>query len=213
MRFLTIIFLCLFTSGLCAQSDWELVKEKKDLKVYVRKLAGSAFKEVKIDGRISCSLSEIVHALEDVESQSEWVESTIEARILETHGTGAFRFYLATDMPYPVKDRDVILNYNRTQNPDTKNVTIKFNSVSDDLSASKDYVRIPELHSSYVLSPSPDGNISIQYLLKVDVGGKMPKWVVNLAITQGPIDTMEALFSAIQSGKYKGGSVAGLSSH
>jgi len=205
-----ICLIALFATEVGAQADWEVVKNKQDLKVFVRKQEGSAFKEVKIEANISCSLSELVQALEDVESQSDWVESTKEARILEKSGSGSFVFYQGTDMPYPVKDRDVVMQYTRSQDPNSKVVSIDFVSVADKLPINKSYVRIPELHSSYSLTPSPNGNIAIEYLLKIDVGGKLPKWVVNMAITKGPIDTMEALFSAIKAGKYRGATIDGV---
>ena len=37
----------------------------------------------KILGRIHCSMSELVLAIEDVEAQKEWVMRTIDARIIE----------------------------------------------------------------------------------------------------------------------------------
>lgn len=204
--------LLLFTLSLAyAQASWELVEQKDDITVYVRKQEGSAFKEVKIDGKISCSLAEIVRALEDVESQSEWVESTKEVRIIKRSGPGSFDFYQGIDMPYPVKDRDVAIRYKRTQDPNSKAVAIDFKSIAGALPANEAYVRIPESHSTYTLTPDNNGEIAVQYFLKIDVGGKMPKWVVNMAITKGPIDTMEALFSAIKAGNYKGAVVDGIS--
>jgi len=209
---LLITFLLVFTISLMsAQAGWELVKQKDDITVYVRKQAGSATKEVKIDGKITCTLSEIVKALEDVESQSEWVESTKEVRILKNNGPGSFDFYQGIDMPYPVSDRDVAIRYKRTQDPSSKVVSIDFKSIDGVVPTNDDYVRIAESHSTYTLTPTNNGTIAVQYFLKIDVGGKMPKWVVNMAITKGPIDTMEALFAAIKNGNYSSAVVEGIS--
>lgn len=210
MKQLISIIFVLLSFSLFSQEGWELVKEKEDMTVYIRQLEGSDFKEVKIDGKIACTLSEIVKAIEDVEAQSDWVESTIEAKILERKSSGTFVFYQGTDMPYPVKDRDVVMQYTRNQDPQSKEVQIDFTNVEGYKEKNSKYVRIPELHSSYKFVPEADGVISVNYKLKIDVGGKMPKWVVNMAITKGPIDTMEALFDAIRKGKYTDAVVDGV---
>ncbi len=210
MKQLISISFFLFSLSLSGQDGWEMVKQKEDMTVYIRQPEGSAFKEVKIDGQIKCTLSEIVKAIEDVEAQSDWVESTIEAKILERKSSGTFVFYQGTDMPYPVKDRDVVMQYTRTQDPQSKEVQIDFVNVEGYKEKSSKYVRIPELHSSYKFIPEEDGNISVNYKLKIDVGGTMPKWVVNMAITKGPIDTMEALFEAIRKGKYTDAVIEGV---
>jgi len=210
MKYVVIAFLMLSIGSATAQASWELVDRKEDITVYVRKQEGSAIKEVKIEGKINCDLSELVKALEDVEGQTAWVESTIETKILNKRDAGHFVFYQSTDMPYPVKDRDVVLQYNRTQNPSTKTVSIEFQNVDGQVDLDDDFVRIPSIYSSYTLKPDPAGHISLDYFLKIDVGGKMPKWVVNMAITKGPIDTIQSLFDLIRSGHYKGVSVDGV---
>ena len=210
MKYLIISILILIGSGLYAQANWELVDQEEDITVYVRKQEGSQIKEVKIEGQIKCELSELVKALEDVEGQTAWVESTIKATILDKQDAAHFIFYQSTDMPYPVKDRDVVLRYSRQQDPNTKTVTIEFRNVEGQKDIHDDYVRIPDIYSGYTLKPDGAGHVSLDYILKIDPGGKMPKWVINMAITKGPIDTIRSLFDRIKSGHYKGVIVEGV---
>ena len=210
MKYVIATFLMLIGSGLIAQANWELVEKEEDMTVYVRKQEGSKVKEVKVEGRIKCELSELVKALEDVEGQTAWVESTIEATILDQQDAAHFIFYQSTDMPYPVKDRDVVLQYSRQQDPNTKAVSIEFRNIEGQKDISEDFVRIPDIYSGYTLKPDGAGHVSLDYILKIDPGGKMPKWVINMAITKGPIDTIRSLFDRIMSGHYKGVVVDGV---
>lgn len=210
MKYVIAAFLIVLGSSLMAQADWELVEQEEDMTVYVRMHEGSKVKEVKVEGRIKCELSELVKALEDVEGQTAWVESTIEASILNKQDAANFIFYQSTDMPYPVKDRDVVLQYSREQDPNTKTVTIEFKNIEGQKDIHEDFVRIPDIYSGYTLKPDGAGHVSLNYILKIDPGGKMPKWVINMAITKGPIDTIRSLFDRIKSGHYKGVIVEGV---
>lgn len=208
--FTSLCLICLLSTSY-AQASWEMVEESDDISVYVKKAEGTGLKDVKIKGRIKCSMAEIVKALEDIETQKEWVKSTIDARYVEKDRADHFFFYISTDMPYPVKDRDVVIEYNRLQDSITKIVSIDYKGVPTKLPDTDGFVRIPQFQASYTLKPDTNGIINLEYLLKVDVGGSMPKWIVNLAITKGPIDTIESLFELIKSGHYKGVTVKGVS--
>ena len=213
MRKTTIVFSLLFVffgMDVTAQAAWELAKEKGDLQVYTRKQEGTDYKEVKVLTVVHSSINELVAAMEDVESQPDWAEGTKEARVIEQLGTGSFLIYQISDMPYPVQDRDVVMKYTRTQDPSTKVVTIEFVNVSDKKPVDENYVRIPSLHSKYILSPAADNKIDLQYQLNINMGGKLPKWVINMGITKGTVDSLEGLIDLVESGEYKGTTVEGL---
>ncbi len=205
--------LCLFlimTFSLTAQ-EWEIVKETSEMKVYVREASDSKLKEVKIVSSITSTMSELVMALEDVESHKDWVRSTIDSKYLEKTDAANFYYYISTDMPYPVKDRDVVIKYNRSQDTTTKVVTNSYEGVDGKMEEEKKFVRIPFFEAGYTLVPKSSGLIELEYLFKVDVGGTMPQWIVNMALTKGPVDTIESLFELIRSGHYKGVTVEGIS--
>lgn len=209
MRIL-IILLAISTSFSLHSQDWEMVKETSEMEVYVRNAGDSKLKEVKIKSSISCPMSELVMALEDVESHKDWVKSTIDSRYVEKTDAANFYYYISTDMPYPVKDRDVVIKYNRSQDANTKVVTNSYEGVADKMEVQKKFIRIPFFEAGYTLVPSEGGKIDLEYLFKVDVGGTMPKWIVNMALTKGPVDTIESLFELIRSGHYKGVTVEGI---
>ena len=50
----------------------------------------------------------------------------------------------------------------------------------------------------------------MEYYMKVNPGGLLPAWLVNLAVTKGPMDTMESLFELVESGYYENAIVHGL---
>ena len=161
-------------------------------------------KEVKILGRVKSTLSEVVLALEDVEAQKEWVLRTIDARTLDFTSESDFIYYISTDMPFPIKDRDLIVHYTRTQDIKTKIVETKSRALPSFLPLIDDYVRIPLFDSSYTLIPEEGGWVRIEYVMKIDPGGALPLWLVNMAVTRGPVSSIEALYELLDSGRYEG---------
>lgn len=212
MKRFTFIFILL--SVLCfelkSQSKWDVVKQTEDIVVYTRKSANSKYKEVKINMKISCSMNELVAALEDVDAHKDWVPYTIESKMLEKDSESEFYYYVSSDFPFPAKDRDVVIYYERQQDPNTKIVTTHSKAAPEVLPESDDFVRVPVFSSTYILTPKEDGIIYIDYVLTVSPGGKLPAWIINLGVTKGPIKTMESLIDLIASGKYSNYDITGV---
>ncbi|NNE25238.1 MAG: hypothetical protein HKN09_00215 [Saprospiraceae bacterium] len=189
---------------------WKLVKSKENLEVYVRKLDHETFKEVKVVGIVNCKISELVASIEDVPTHHTWVTRTMESKILEKFDDGHFIYYLSMDMPFPVKDRELVIEYQRAVHPQRNKVSTTSNEYQYNYPVSEDFVRIPDYFSNYVLTDLGSGQVKLEYYMKVNPGGLLPAWLVNLAVTKGPMDTMEALFDLVESGYYKDAKVRGL---
>lgn len=211
MRFY-IVFICslIISDSYSQNQQWKLVSNKDSLKIYSRKAIESNIKEVKVKAKITCELHEIVAALEDIPGQKEWLMRTKDAYFLERNSSHEFSYYISTDMPFPVKDRDIVVGYSREYDQEKNQIKMIFQDVVGLQSEKRSLVRIPEMQAYYTLTSLDDGSIDIEYYLYVDVGGALPTWVVNLAITKGPEATMTSLFRIIHSEKYKEAYVADL---
>jgi len=204
---LLFITICFFYP---MSDEWTLVKDRSEIRVYVRKLKTDGIKEVKIVGKIKCSLSEFVSSLEDVKSHTKWVSRTIDSRILEMENPKEIIYYLSTDMPFPIQDRDIVILYKRHQDPSTGIVYTESTCKAEFIPLIKNFIRIPDFYSTYTISPLEDGFLNIEYFMKIDPGGLLPVWLINLAVTTGPIETMESLFDLIHSGAYSFSQIEGI---
>ena len=117
--------------------SWKLVKSKEDIDVFVRKLDNETFKEVKIIGIVDCQLSELVASIEDVPKHPTWVTRSMESKILQKFDDGHFIYYLTMDMPFPVKDRELVIEYQRSIHPDARNVSTISNEFQSDYPVKK----------------------------------------------------------------------------
>ncbi len=209
-RVLTLIICIVFAGQLFSQDDWKLVKEKESIEVFTRMASNSKYKEVKILANFRTTMNELVAALEDVNTHKDWVPYTIDSYMVEQLNPLKFYYYVSSDFPFPAKDRDVVILYEREQNPETGVVVTHSSAAPNYMETFRKFVRVPIFDSIYELTPKDDGTIDVNYELKVSPGGSIPAWIINLGVTKGPIMTMESLAAILDSGKYRNADVVGI---
>lgn len=207
-----IVFIALFigVALVLPAQEWKKVKDKDNIIVHTRKIPGQAIKDLKINTTFNTTMRELVAALEDFSTDQSWVKNTIFSNKLEEVSPAHFYFHTATDMPFPVKDRDAAMLYTRVQDEDSNVVRIDYKGMPEKVAVDSDYVRVPALTAYYILTPISSEEIGVEYFLRADPGGSIPNWVINMAISVGPTDTMEALREVLASGRYAETAVPGL---
>ena len=77
-----------------------------------------------------------------------------------------------------------------SQNKKTKVVYSISTPLSNVIPKKQGMVRIENMYGKWTLTPKKDGDVLIEYYLKLDVGGNVPDWIVNLFIENGPYQSM-----------------------
>jgi ribosome-associated toxin RatA of RatAB toxin-antitoxin module len=202
---LFFFILCLVQSlpGFSQGSGWELKKNENGISVYTRGAEDSDFKELKSVVVLKTSLSSIVALLNDFESYPQWVfrcgKSSTLKRISETE----VMHYQTVTAPWPVDNRDFVVDVKLTQDQVTKVVVIKSESKPDYIPEAKDHVRIKKFRASWTLTPLKDGSVEVTYQLLVDPSGYVPAWIINLAVVDGPYETSLHLKDWVKKDKYQ----------
>jgi len=196
----------------CAFSNdgWELVKSENNIQVYTKKSQSSDFDIVKVETKVEAKLSQVVAVLDDLDAQKKWVYGTKGLNLIERKSDTECEYHYYMKMPFPVKDRDVIINYSRVQDADTKVVTTVSKSIRKEDLISDDYKRIRSFQSTYTLTPNDDGTIGIVYILEADPGSNLPSWLINMFTTSGPYKSMDGLIKMINKSEYKNAIVPSL---
>lgn len=207
MRLWKILLLLALTPHLINAQDispkWKLRKQKKDLQVYVKESTDSPFKELRLKFTVNASMSSIVRLLQDVEAIPDWVYKCPEAYTVERVNEQEEIYYNLVDFPWPMDDRDIVIRNVLTQDSITK--VVRSESVSEDyhLPEKEGIIRIKKLNLWWVFTPKPSGEVEVEYYLKSDPGGMIPAWIVNLAVDQGPIQTIKRFKKILEEPKYK----------
>ena len=199
--FIIIIFNCSFVFGQ-KETDWKLVKSSNGIKAYTQNQTGSKIKRVKVEALVQATLSQLISLLKDADNHKEWVYFNKSARMIEVESEYQWKYYGYSDSPWPVSDRDFITEVVLSQDSIDYSVTLISCAIPTFLPVTKDCVRIPYINSKWYLNPVGNGSVYIVFELAADIGGKIPAWLFNLAITKGPLSTMEGLIEQIET-KYK----------
>ncbi len=184
-----------------AQLNWKLVKDNEHIKAYVCKLPDSPLKVVKVETTLDASLSQLISIIRDADHHSDWVFLNDKSFILEDSDDRHWKYYGSNDLPWPITDRDFITQAHLEQDSRGE-VKIESVSLPDFIPEKEDCVRIRDLHSCWTLTPLQNGYVHITFELQIDIGGKIPAWLINMAIARGPYNSMKALRNIVDEERF-----------
>jgi nitrogen regulatory protein PII-like uncharacterized protein len=198
-KIISILLLATFT--VFAQKDWELAKEKDGIEVYLRNYKGSKFKELKAVGKINADINTIVAIFKDTENAKVWMADINESKSLEKMNDGSEYKYFLIGIPFPLKNRDMILHERMSQDKKDKTLKITFTSLPDLKPEANGVVRIVDIEGVWMFTPIAKNQLEITYQLYSDPEG-VPAWIVNMLMVDGPLKTIKNLKEQVKKEKY-----------
>lgn len=191
MKVLTLVII-LFTGlslkNTVNENAWHFVKETNGVKVFYRETAGSPIREVKITTTFDADMNSVLSVLGDVKNYPKWVYGATESRILKRISPIEMNYYNKLDFPWPLDDRDIVIHTKIQQ----KNGLVY--SVSEAapqaLPVNAGLVRMTHFNSRWTFK-TDDKQVQAEYQFSSDPGGNIPTWMVNMALDQGPLKTIQ----------------------
>lgn len=186
-------------------SDWQEVRYDKDedIRVYTRKVKGSDFKAFRAVTRVNSTLTGLVALLEDADVAKDWVFKCRRMELIESVSPTQSYYYMITDMPWPVKNRDSVSLATVTQNADTGQVRVNITAANDIKKSKKGYVRIHEMTGYWLFTSLEAGLVEVIYEAHADPGGGLPSWLVNSFVVDAPLNTLRGLREKIGNEAYQ----------
>ena len=163
--FLLVVFV-LFGGLIHAQEEWTLKTDRDGIRVYSRTNAKSKFNELKVSCRMDSKLSGLAAVLLDVNEYKAWVYNTSESVLLNKISETELYFYEQIHSPWGTSNRDLAVHLIMKQDPQSKALTIKVNSVPDYIPEKKSFVRVPLSNENWTVTSVGPAMIQIDYFLK-----------------------------------------------
>lgn len=187
-----LFFLLFFLSFNSVSAEkWIHITKKNGIDIYAKELKSSPIKSLKAEGLVKGKIENIVSILRDVEGATDWVPNLKERSYIENISDTEVILYDISEMPWPVKDRDLVVRHRLSISKDKKNLTLSFNSI-DRPGKKSDLVRATIF--SGLIEFYPRGEFTYMRLtILVDPMGKIPKWVVNLLQVSMPYEFLMSL--------------------
>ncbi|KAM9820151.1 stAR-related lipid transfer protein 7, mitochondrial [Neosynchiropus ocellatus] len=183
-------------------SDWEVVIEKKDFKVWKRPIANSHLYEYRVLGSYNdVTPRQFFNVQLDTEYRKKWDSLVIKLDVVDRDvNTGSEVVHWATHFPYPMYSRDYV--YVRRYDVDIDNnlmILVSRAVQHPRVPESQDFVRVHSYQSKMVIRPhkSFDEN-GFDYLLTYsdDPQTVFPRYCVSWMVSSGMPDFLEKLHTA-----------------
>lgn len=184
-------------------AGWQLRQEdpQTGTRVWIRERP-EGLPEFRAATTIPARLSSLAAVLLDPTRTQDWVFRAREAVLLSSDGPTRGVTLVVTAMPLPLSDRESIVEWEMTQDPQSLAVTMAGRSVPDRLPPHPDRVRMPNFESRWQLSPRPDGRVDVLFEGFADPGGNLAlpllRHVVAAAVWEAPWNTVRALREIVQ---------------
>jgi ribosome-associated toxin RatA of RatAB toxin-antitoxin module len=188
---LSITFLVLLTSFSSDDlSKWKLEKNKHNIRVYSYVPEGESIKQIKVYSTVKATVSSALSVIRDVPHYINWIYSCDEATVLKRLSTNEMIYYSISDAPWPIENRDLVMYNKIYQDKKTKTLYSVSFPVLNKIPIKKGLVRVTKIEGQWKFTPKKNGILFIEYSIKIDPGGNLPSWVINLFIEKGPYQTI-----------------------
>jgi len=198
--FLTLTFIARMA---IAQGDWTFKTESSGIKVYVDNKSSMKVKPIKVESSINATPGQIAAVLLDIKNYPDWVYKIKSTSLIkQTSATDLF-YYAEVNMPWPAHNRDFAAHITATQNPETKVITVNAPSVADLVPDKEGLTRIKKSNGKWILAPDGNNKTRVTYYFTLEPDGGAPAWIINLFISDGPMQSFKNLKDQVQKPAYK----------
>jgi hypothetical protein len=185
------IALLLSLSQAMAQGKWELRKNENGIEIYTRTAAKGSVKELRVLCELDATKAQLIRTLQDIAGYNNWVYSNKKSTVLKVVNPDNIIYYTQSHLPWPIKDRDLVVELSILPNNDILNIQAK--SLPDYLPQESRYIRVPYSLAQWKVTQAANNKLKVDYTFSVDPGGSIPSWLVNATLTVGPYNSFVKL--------------------
>lgn len=194
MRRVTVALLaCLLASAAAATEGWTVYSTKGGVESSYKAIEGSKLLGAKGVAEVDVPIGRILGVFLDGTKSTEWVDmmAQYDERVLRPDVRVEYQLY---DMPWPIWDREFVLERTDTFDATKKMVRITYKSVAHaDFPEHPERVRGEDYGSFWEFTALPGGRTRIVIEVFIDPKGGLPAWLVNSIQRGWPRATVDAL--------------------
>jgi len=172
-------------------APWEQLGTSNGIKLARKLMPNSELFAVRGETILPSTPERVASVICDHTRWVEWTRSMIGAQLLEQSAPQNRVVYQSFDLPFPVRDRDVVYSFEWRRNGDT--IEIEGRNATPVQSPKTIGVRMNLVNGRWFLKATPEGHTHLILEILMDPRGSLPTWFVNLVQKNYPVDTLTAL--------------------
>ena len=159
----------------------------------------AAIPTYKAEGTVPVALFDLMAVVADLPRRTEWIADLAEVRVLEGDVMSRVVLYERYDMPWPLRDRDSVVESTIHIDRAAGVVTVDYRGVSSPVVPVPDgTVRIPVVQGQMRFAWQGAQTTEARYEATLDVGGRIPEWLVKVAIRDVPAYTLKQAVEQVE---------------
>ena len=181
---LCLCMLCFFAGF--AQGKWEQKIDDNGIQVFTQKPLTGNLKELRVVCELASSKAQLIKTLQDINNYHNWIYSTKSTELLKITGPQQLIYYSVCSLPWPLKNRDLIIELTILSGTENNTFEIQAKSLPDYLPRKPELIRVPYSSALWKVIVVNDHLLKVDYTFSVDPGGSIPVWLVNSTLATGP---------------------------
>lgn len=196
-NFVITFFVLTLTGFTYSNSErWELAKEKDGVTVFTRNIQNEQLKEFKAVAEVKTNLHTLFTKIKDFKGYPNWVNDCEESYLVEKVSNQNLIYYIKFNTPWPVSDRDAVINFNIIEQTADR-IEIQLTNLPERVEEKNKVVRMPKFNASWVLEKIGENKVKVTHIGFGDPGGSIPTWLANASVVDGPIATIANLINIV----------------
>jgi hypothetical protein len=197
--------LALPASVLGAGANWELVEDDEGIKVWGLDIPDRDLPGFRGITMVNATIDELLVELLDFKGHREWMWNTTQSYMVKQISETRAVIYNMINAPWPVKDRDMVMDSDYRFTPDHKALTIRFNETNlVKVPLPNRVIRVPRINGFYRFWSESPTRTNVLYQVEVDIGGNVPNFSAKRYARKLPYETLKALRIRVEARHRKG---------
>jgi len=207
MKKKTIFNICLMLlSLLITQStsaeQTRLKINKQNIKVWTYQTSRNSAASYKAETVFNVPLEQAVALIMDVERAQQWVPYMGKISILNRDDqAGGFLLHVVMDLPFPLKDRDLIIQSKITRERNGT-VNIRNRGMADSRFSQPDYIRLQDYQGDWTFQRLGANKVKVTTMGYVNPEGSLPISFMNMFVEQQPYQMLKIMRSELERPMY-----------
>ncbi len=195
--FISIICTLIFSNSLSGQ-DWKFIKERDGIKIYTRNDENNPVKSYRGEVDLKTTMDKLRLVIGNIKSFDWWDESISQIKVLDYKEEHYIKYYLVYHVQWPFEDRDLCVQSVITNDSVTGVRKVMATPLLDVVPEEHGKVRIKNYWQSWTMTPEADGMIHLTLEGSVDPGGNIPAWLVNMVISDTPLNIIKKVRAKVE---------------
>lgn len=175
-----VFFHSAYANDLIEPANWQLVKNKQDITVYTKAVAGSDILKVKTQIIINAEIKQIRAILDDAPHRKNWIPYLKSSSIAYSFSNTEKLEHSYFSAPWPASDRDFVYRLRLIHQDESKLIYHMKSEENFLLPVQDDMIRAELIESSYTLTALNEQKTQVELVFHADPKGWLPVWIINI---------------------------------